>query len=159
MASNYTENYGLCQWEAMDNVLRTDFNEDNTKIDAALKAMADNNTALEGTLVGHAAAIAKCGSCQIHHFTYVGTGGFDVQSPTRITFSRLPVLFFVMGREMCCYGSRYSSTILVDISNNNQCADAAWSGNTVSFSRGRADFQLNTQGETYHVFAFYDLQK
>ena len=36
MASNYTENYGLCQWEATDQVLRTEFNEDHAKIDAVL---------------------------------------------------------------------------------------------------------------------------
>ena len=40
MASNYTENYGLCQWEATDGVLRTDFNEDNTTIDTALKGLS-----------------------------------------------------------------------------------------------------------------------
>lgn len=44
MASNYTENYGLCQWEATDGVLRTDFNEDNTKIDTALKGLSDQLT-------------------------------------------------------------------------------------------------------------------
>ena len=38
MASNYTEHYGLCQWEATDQVLRTEFNEDNRKIEAALSA-------------------------------------------------------------------------------------------------------------------------
>ena len=38
MASNYTENYGLCQWEAMDSFVRTEFNQDNAKIDAALTA-------------------------------------------------------------------------------------------------------------------------
>ena len=42
MASNYTENYGLCQWEAADQVLREEFNEGHTKIDAALKAQADD---------------------------------------------------------------------------------------------------------------------
>lgn len=41
MASNYTENFGLCQWETTDQVLRTEFNEDSTKIDAALKALTD----------------------------------------------------------------------------------------------------------------------
>ena len=40
MASNYTENYGLCQWEATDAVLRTDFNEDNAKIDEALNTLS-----------------------------------------------------------------------------------------------------------------------
>ncbi len=42
MASNYTENFSLCQWEATDQVLRTEFNEDNTKIDAALKQQAND---------------------------------------------------------------------------------------------------------------------
>ena len=41
MASSYTSNYQLCQWEGTDKVLRTDFNGDNAKIDAALKANAD----------------------------------------------------------------------------------------------------------------------
>ncbi len=31
MASNHTANYQLCQWQADDQVLRTDFNEDNAK--------------------------------------------------------------------------------------------------------------------------------
>ena len=47
MASNYTENYGLCQWEATDNFVRTEFNQDNARIDAALKA-ADGRTAALG---------------------------------------------------------------------------------------------------------------
>lgn len=38
MASNYTSNYGLCQWELEDKVLRSEFNADNAKIDAALRA-------------------------------------------------------------------------------------------------------------------------
>ena len=41
MASNYTENYGLCQWEAGDSFVRTEFNQDNARIDAALKDLED----------------------------------------------------------------------------------------------------------------------
>lgn len=41
MASNYTENYGLCQWEATDQVLREEFNQDNAAVDEALKGTAD----------------------------------------------------------------------------------------------------------------------
>ena len=41
MSNNHTTNYNLNQWEATDKVLRTDFNEDNAKIDAALKTNAD----------------------------------------------------------------------------------------------------------------------
>ena len=36
MSTNHTPNYNLCQWEATDQVLRSDFNQDNAKIDAAL---------------------------------------------------------------------------------------------------------------------------
>ena len=39
MASNYTNNYVLCQWEATDQVLREEFNQNNQKIDAALARM------------------------------------------------------------------------------------------------------------------------
>ena len=41
MASNYTTNYGLCQWEAGDSFVRTEFNQDNARIDAALKDLED----------------------------------------------------------------------------------------------------------------------
>lgn len=40
MSSSYTDNYDLCQWEAADQVQRTDFNADNAKIDAALAELA-----------------------------------------------------------------------------------------------------------------------
>ena len=38
MASGYTANYGLCQWQPEDKFLREEFNQNNEKIDAALKA-------------------------------------------------------------------------------------------------------------------------
>ena len=38
MSTNHTANYNLCQWEATDQVLHTDFNEDNAKIEAALNS-------------------------------------------------------------------------------------------------------------------------
>ena len=40
MASNYTENYGLCQWEAGDSFVRTEFNQDNARLDEALNQLA-----------------------------------------------------------------------------------------------------------------------
>ena len=39
MATNYTTNYQLNQWEPTDPVIRTDFNADNAKIEAALLAI------------------------------------------------------------------------------------------------------------------------
>ena len=47
MPSNQTPNYQLNQWERSDKVQMEDFNADNAKIDAALKAEADARTAAE----------------------------------------------------------------------------------------------------------------
>ncbi len=41
MATNYTTNYDLCQWEPTDAVQRLEFNADNAKLDAALKSLSD----------------------------------------------------------------------------------------------------------------------
>ena len=41
MATNQTTNYQLNQWEPTDQVLRTDFNADNTKLEAALKTLSN----------------------------------------------------------------------------------------------------------------------
>ena len=49
MSTNKTQHYHLNQWEAEDAVLRTEFNEDNQKIDQALQEKADQEalTALQ----------------------------------------------------------------------------------------------------------------
>ena len=57
MSSKHTPNYNLSQWESEDKVLRTDFNEDNAKIDAALKALQGavdihGMVKAEGTYIG-----------------------------------------------------------------------------------------------------------
>lgn len=56
MASNYTENYGLCQWEATDAVLHTDFNGDNQKIDMALNTQASSISDLTAQMANKANA-------------------------------------------------------------------------------------------------------
>lgn len=50
MASGYTENYGLCQWQGEDKFLREEFNQDNAKIDAGLKVMAQKAEKLSAAL-------------------------------------------------------------------------------------------------------------
>ena len=40
MATNYTTNYQLNQWEPADAVQRVDFNADNAKVDTALKSLS-----------------------------------------------------------------------------------------------------------------------
>ena len=52
-----TENYKLHQWEAGDNFLRTDFNEDNAKIEEALTELAGKTEMVFGTYTGNGATI------------------------------------------------------------------------------------------------------
>ena len=73
MATNQTTNYQLNQWEPTDQVLRTDFNADNAKIEAALVALS--------------AASAGYGNCQIETGSYVGAG----DTSNSLTFSALGI--------------------------------------------------------------------
>ena len=57
MASN-TANYGLHQWEATDDFLRTDFNTDFAKIDAALAGLeGDKAEIVFGNFTGDGSAV------------------------------------------------------------------------------------------------------
>ena len=61
MASNHTEHFSLNQWQADDQVKRTDFNEDNAKIDAALNDLSGGlaEKAGQAALDALAAEVAK----------------------------------------------------------------------------------------------------
>ena len=82
-----TPNYKLTQWTKSDRIQMESFNQDNAKIDAALKA---HDTAIAGKAAQSAlkaetaartsaiaalnATVAKLGNCLLYHTTYTGTG-------------------------------------------------------------------------------------
>lgn len=73
---NRTTNYNLCQFEENDRVRRTDFNEDNAKIDAAVKAVDRRVDGLEASKADKTALAAVEGKIsRIVTGTYAGTGG------------------------------------------------------------------------------------
>lgn len=83
MASNYTENYGLCQWEATDQVLREEFNQDNAKIDAMFENFESQILSLEQfRLKGHIG-------------TYKGNG---TQQEITTAFSPKALLIYCTGK-------------------------------------------------------------
>ena len=49
MASGYTANYGLCQWQPEDKFLREEFNGDNAKIDETLFTLDQRTLGAEDT--------------------------------------------------------------------------------------------------------------
>ena len=73
---NRTTNYNLCQFEETDRVRRTDFNEDNAKIDAAVKAVDGRVDGLEASKADKTAlAAVEAKISRIVTGTYAGTGG------------------------------------------------------------------------------------
>ena len=94
MPSNQTPNYKLSQWERADKVQMEDFNADNAKIDAALKAETDARTAL-------AAQVAKLGNCQLYHIIYTGTSKYGQDNPNTLVFPGKPVLVIISPTSYC----------------------------------------------------------
>ena len=128
---NYTQNYKLNQWAALDKVQRTDFNADNAKIDAALGALS-----------------AGKGNAQIVTGSYTGSGRVGSYSANRLYFDHKPVLVLVSGLSLgvmaldCPRGYILSNGGNTDWYNDN--AD------------GGAWRQMNESGQVYRYIAFLE---
>ena len=160
MSTNHTTNYNLNQWEATDKVLRTEFNEDNAKIDAALKENADDIAALEAKDTELEATISQCGNCSVERFTYTGTGTYGNQSPTNLAFSKKPVFFVLLSDNRILMGSGLSTQATVisyssaSSSTGVGSVNVTWSGNTGKIVSTNALTQFNSSGVAYQVFGF-----
>ena len=169
---NFTQNYQLNQWEALDKVQRTDFNADNAKIDAALRALDTGKAeksalnTLSQTVAGHTAALAGKGNCQIATGTYTGDGTIGAENKITLTFPFAPKLVIVQNSD----GAQADVTNTGDASNTMMVlvrplrvyrafqgfytARIIWEGNTVSwYSDGNHYAHMNTQGKVYTYVA------
>ena len=157
MSTNHTTNYNLNQWLATDQVLRTEFNADNSKIDAALKNLSNQDKALEEALNAQGVEIGKLGNCEIGFVEYISNHTYGPDHPTRITFPRRPMAFIVIGYEAVMFSICKSGIGLVCSSSTTTDLDLTWSENTVSFySNANARLQMNSgTNHIYHVLAFY----
>ena len=137
MASNYTTNYQLNQWAKSDRVLMEDFNSDNQKIDAAIKAVAEGGVKL---------AIGA----------YVGDGQFGATHQNSLTFEFAPKWIIIMGQK-----SSPNALILIAAAQtayfpmDSRSVQVTWNGKTVSWYQinNGADFQMNQSEVTYSYFA------
>ena len=162
MSSQKTEHYELNQWLATDQVLRTDFNADNAKIDGALNTLAGQVAgkadgeafqALSGTVAEHTAAIAQLGNCQIYTASYTGNGS---DSRTH-TFPGPPAAIFISGLHYQMFGLRGDNQALANDWGTQHYISASWSGNYLTLSDGgHSDYIGNQSGTTYYVVAFID---
>ena len=170
MASNYPRNYNLCQWEASDKVLRTEFNADNAKIDAAIAAVDGrvdglsstvsdkaSTAALENlktTVSQHTSELAKKGNCQLFTTTYTGSGKFGSSNPNRLTFAKKPMVIFVHSNTSLMtlvqgMGISWAATN----TGSSSAVSVTWSGNSVSWYGDQTYSQLSYNGAVYHVLA------
>ena len=167
MSTNHTEHFNLCQWEANDKVLRSDFNADNQKIDAALKANADaialkaDSSALSALAASTQSALAGKADLsavpKIATGTYTGNGaasqtinlGFSPQAVYICT--RGGVAGIAPGSEYCYGGLAFEQHPLM--LSAQKAAEITETGFKVY--RPSDYFRVNTSGTVYYYIAFH----
>ena len=160
---NQTSNYQLNQWDPEDRILRTDFNEDNAKLDAALKANADaissEADARSNAVSSLASQLAAKGNVRVEIKTYVGTGTSGQSNPNSLIFSGKPVLFFIGSGDdgSVGYNVRGCNTLWIRPGNSAYSCTGNWNGYIYSWWNSSVRYQLNESGITYTVVAFYAL--
>ena len=154
MASNYTTNYQLNQWEAGDQVLRTDFNQDNQKIDAALKSQADSIAANAATLAEQATMLAGKGNCQIQITAYAG----DDSTSRTLTFDGPPKFVFIMSSNSWIMAISDAATATGYYNTNGTWIRPTliWNGNSLMFSNTAPHLMCNMGEYTYSVMALIE---
>lgn len=176
MASHQTEHYQLSQWEAADQVLRTEFNENNVKIDEALAGLAAglggkaDQTSLN-TLAGQMTQKADVSALERVEVTipklvtgsYTGDGGEGEEHPCTLDFTdslgRPPMLVvirqenggytgLILVRGMVESNNHFTNSYLSGSSNTVQ-----WSGNQVTWYAKSSEGQMNDYQTQYRYFA------
>ena len=137
--ANYTPNYGLHQWEPGDNFLRTDFNEDFAKLDAAIKGVADTaeSKKADKSALAEVRTLAES-KCRVAMGSYVGNG-------TKLVVplgARAKVIFIIFGM--------YTYMASEEHSNFGLASDEK--GFSAS-SNPNANRDLNAAGSTFHYVA------
>jgi len=133
---NKTANYQLNQWEPGDSFLRTDFNEDNAKIDTAIKEAAEAKNYVTGS--------------------YVGTGkSGQGENANVLNLGFRPSLVLILGG---IYPSNRSLAVFISPStiagDGASFVTATWTDTGLSWYSNSPNVQLNLDGGTYYYIAF-----
>lgn len=139
-----TSNYQLSQWDAEDRIQREDFNSDNAKVDAALKAQAETVADLEALCAGF-------GNCRIVYGSYTGSGLYGADNPNTLTFDGNPLIVFVSNTIFLIRGSvGYSA----DPQYPNSSGTVIWTDHGVSwYNSSSANWQFSVANGTYRYVA------
>ena len=156
-STNKTVNYSLSQWLPGDTLTHGDVNDDNQKIDAAIKAASDAVTGLSEN-------IAAGSYCHIQTGTYIGTGSYGSSHNNSLTFGFTPKFVFVFianqgwyagGLNFCAlWGSTATPTFNPSLGSPNH-QNAVYSGNTMYwYNDSYPQYQCNDASTTYGYVAF-----
>ena len=182
MSTNHTPNYALSLWEASDQVTRVEFNENHTKIDAALQGLEaalagkaaqsaistlqSSLSSLQGSLSALQTTVARkqdtSSALKVTTGTYTGTGTAGSGSPNTLDFAstlgRAPALVIVRPQDDATYGfivirGMTSTYSLSENRGGDRKIFPSWSGTRFSWYAPYPAYQLNNPGTVYCYFA------
>ena len=159
---NRTSSYNLCQWEETDRVRRTDFNEDNAKIDQALRALREGK-AEASALEGLALTVAGKGNCRVETFSYIGQSSEDRAGLSHtITFSRRPAFALIFGgSSIYLMSGRVGEGIFagtyaaISGSKTIDSTYFTWEDNAAVINNAFRQVRMDDKGCTYQVIAWF----
>ena len=161
MSTNYTTNYGLCQWLATDQVQRTDFNQGNAKIDTALKSLSDQvgqkaeqaDLASEVSARTAADAALSAAAIKIAVGSYDGNGDYGPSAARTLSFTnslgRPPKVIFFLGFDT----DRQPALLFHGMEYGFGGCTVTWSGNSVTWYGDTPDRMMNQKESTYYYLA------
>ncbi|MCI8539218.1 MAG: hypothetical protein HFF18_11255 [Oscillospiraceae bacterium] len=138
MSTNKSQNLKLHLWEPEDNFLRTEFNENFSAIDAALKAEADQRTALEQRVASTGHVIGS----------FTGNG-----STQTITLGFKPSFVIISGQVTPASSWYYLNNLIVCASSLGEHFQRIATGFTVKYITNATTY-TNREGITYAYLAF-----
>ena len=148
-----TPNYDLPNWEKADPIKMDDFNDLTAKLDAALKAGADANTAADASI---AAVLADVGSggqnCRAVTGSYTGTGTYGEANKLFVTNTDTSANqhMVVWLRGMAAGDNGYNGrTVVLEWGERA----VSWYSTTTGVN-GPAYLHLNGSGVTYQYTVF-----
>lgn len=182
MSTNHTPSYALSLWEASDQVTRTEFNENHTKLDAALQGLEaalagkaaqsaistlqSSLSSLQGSLSALQTTVARkqdtSSALKVTTGTYTGTGTAGSGSPNTLDFAstlgRAPALVIVRPQKEDTYCALMirgmtSTYAMTQSTSTDRLITLTWSGTRLSWYAPYPAFQLNNTGTVYCYFA------
>ena len=145
--ATYTPNFGLHQWVPEDNFLRTDFNQDFSKIDAAIQQVKTDAAA--ANTATNTLAESKC---RMVTGTYTGNGS-STSGPRDINLGFHPQAVLVetsSGSRPVTENGAYSGLALRGAS----VARGIYTSITVTSTGFQVDNYANSTGQRYYYIAF-----